>query len=51
MQSTPGSMTLPDSDGTYQCSNDAKSDGDGGLSGGRVDWRSHLCQQAWRFIY
>ena len=49
MQSTPGSTTLPDSDGTYQCSNDAKSDGDGGLSGGRVDWRTHLCQQPWRF--
>ena len=52
MQSTPGSTegtTLPDSDGTYQCSNDAKSDGGYGLSGCRVDWRSHLCQQPWRF--
>lgn len=49
MQSTPGSTTLPDGDGTYQCSNDAERDGDDALSGCRVDWRSHHCQQPWRF--
>lgn len=50
MQSTPGSTTLPDGDSAYQCSNDAKGDGDGGLSGCRIDWGSHICQQAWRSL-
>ena len=51
MQSTPGSTALPNGGGTYQCSNDAKSDGDDGLGGCRVDWRSHLCRQPWRFTF